>query len=131
MLLIEYDAATGRTTNVMSVWPPDMPDHLASLGRPFLLAQPPAVAACMVVAGALQLRPPCPATVTVEGRMVTVAGLPEGSAIAAETESLTVPVPAECPVTTIEADEGGAFTLKITPPWPYLEAEHDVSIADV
>lgn len=84
-----------------------------------------------VVDGAIQRRPSCGCTATVDGRVVTVSRLPEGSRLAImldpEDMSSVVETDAEGSF-SFEVDEPGRVRICVTPPWPMLEEAHDVEI---
>ncbi|OQM75603.1 hypothetical protein [Manganibacter manganicus] len=74
--------------------------------------------------GQITPRPLCPATVVVSGRRITIKDAPKGSTFAAEIEDVEYPLDD----TTVELDEAGPLTIIINPPFPYMEARHDLEI---
>lgn len=74
--------------------------------------------------GEIIARPNCPAGVVVNQRSITLSDLPSGSEVVVEIEGEAVPVQSSI----IELDEAGPLTIRITPPWPYMEACHEVTL---
>lgn len=125
-MLIEYDPATGRPQNVMTAWPPDMPAHLRGQGRSCIVVPMPNAMQSMVVDGRLVPRPPCPVSVTVDGPDIVIADRPPGTVVMVEIEGVQFAVPAGDGALAV--DEPGPLRITITPPWPYLEAVHDLDV---
>lgn len=157
-MIIEYDEVGRITHIINDPVPPHMADFLEDSGHRFLDLPPvpwPAepqfdgdnnpllddygrqvmasngmdsvecdILSDYVVGGEIVRRPDCPAAVTVNGRAISIAGLPEGASVTVTIDDVTIPVNAA----TIEMDEPGPVTVTITPPWPYLEAVHDLEI---
>ena len=133
-MIVEFDE-TGRIFHMVHD-PVPQETEAAMLRRPFTLSFPPLrgddgvqpvecdLLLDYVAGNKIERRPACPASVAVSGRVITIEALPAGSTVAAIIEDIEIPV-AE-PV--IEMDEAGPVTLAIIPPWPYLEARHDLEI---
>lgn len=77
-----------------------------------------------VVDGELAPRPGCPATVAVDWRTVRIANVPSGARVTVVLDDVSI----EVDDTEIEFDEPGAVRILIAPPWPYMEAVHDLEI---
>lgn len=79
-----------------------------------------------VVDGKVVERPQNPAIVELSGRVIQLSGVLEGSAIQVIMDGISIDVdPTE---TELELDEPGLVKIRITSPWPYLEAVHDVEV---
>jgi hypothetical protein len=125
-MIICHDA-DGRITSTLSVYPPGHPQHLRDRGKSFIEVDATprnAYATHWIDAGRLIERPDCPASVSVSGRVVILSDLPAGSTVEAEIEGHRIQVEDS----TIEIDEAGPISVIITPPFPFLEARHDLEI---
>ncbi|TJV70350.1 MAG: hypothetical protein E5X76_20155 [Mesorhizobium sp.] len=127
----------GRIEQTISTYPAEHPEFLASLGVRFFKVEeiPRDVhshyhVAMRKVRGEdrhepeLAKRPACGAKVAVSGRTISLSRIPAGSTVTATLDGVTVPVTDR----KIEVDEPGAIKITITPPWPFVEAVHDLEI---
>jgi hypothetical protein len=84
---------------------------------------------CHVVNGAVVTRPNSSATVAVNGRVVTIDDVQDGSTVHV---LLNAGTPFEHRETitdyVLEFDEAGTLDICIVPPWPYLEVKYRVEI---
>lgn len=125
-MIIIHDE-TGRILQTISMYQKGHGKHLQEIGHRFIIVldiPPDAYEAWQVVDGKLEPRPPCEAKVTVAGRVISLADVPEGSTVTASIDGTAVPVEDA----SIELDEAGPVTITISPPWPFMEAVHDLEI---
>lgn len=84
-----------------------------------------------VVAGEIMRRPSCGCEVSATGRVITLTGLPEGSALAIllDPEGMSSVAHVEAAGEfSFEVDEPGPVRICVTPPWPLLEEVFNVEI---
>lgn len=126
-MIVEYDS-DGRITHVIhDPVPEHMAGFLADQGHRFIdlpVGEPCDIFTYYVVDGEVRRRPDYPATASVSGRKVTITGMADDVTAAVVIEGETIPLDA----TEFELDEAGPLTVVISPPWPYLEARHDLEI---
>ncbi|RWC58932.1 hypothetical protein [Mesorhizobium sp.] len=125
-MIIVHDK-DGRIQETLSMYQKGHGKHLTDMGKSFIIVLDiplDAWTAWSVVAGKLEPRPSCQALVTVAGRAIFLSNVPPGSTVTAWIDGIAVPVEAA----SIELDEPGPVTIRISPPWPIMEAVHDVEI---
>ncbi|SDA39051.1 hypothetical protein [Mesorhizobium qingshengii] len=125
-MIIIHDEA-GRVQQTLSMYPKGHGKHLQETGVGFVvvLAIPPdAYSAWRVVDGQLVPRPACEAEVSVAGRVISLADVPAGSTVTASIDGTIVQIEDA----SIEMDEAGPVTIRISPPWPIMEAVYDLEI---
>ncbi len=85
-----------------------------------------------VVDGRVVRRPSCGCTASVEGRVVSLAGLPEGSTLSIFLDPTDVQSAVQAEATgdpfLFEVDEPGQVRIHVTPPWPMLDEVIDVEV---
>lgn len=123
--------ADGRAIQVHSVFPEGMPAELDAAGVRYVLFERPTALECWFPDGIAQPRPRCPAEVEPRPGGITITGLPPETAVQIVIEGETLAVRDGEIVAgrlDIDIDEPGPVGLVITPPWPYLEARHDLVV---
>ncbi|UVK45382.1 hypothetical protein BPNPMPFG_000912 [Mesorhizobium sp. AR07] len=125
--MIVVHGKDGRIEQTLSMYQKGHGKHLQDTGATFIIVldiPPDAYTAWRVVDGQLEPRPPCEATVTVAGRVISLADVPAGSTVNASIDGVLVTVTE----TSIEMDEPGPVIISIFPPWPIMEAVHVLEI---
>lgn len=75
--------------------------------------------------GELMARPACPVSITVDGAVVTLHDVPEGTKVFVHLSEQTI---VELDDTTFEVDEPGSLKLVVEAPWPHLAGNYHVEI---
>ncbi|TPJ83833.1 hypothetical protein FJ422_16300 [Mesorhizobium sp. B2-6-3] len=126
-MIIVHDK-DGRIQETLSMYQKGHGKHLTDIGKSFIVVPDiplDAYEAWRVVDGKLEPRPACEASVTIAGRVISLLNVPPGSTVTASIAGIAVPVEDA----SIELDEAGPVTIRISPPWPIMEAVHDLEIA--